>query len=132
MAYHNNIGYIGEDIATKWLALHSYTIVDRNFRRKWGEIDIICKKAKRIHFVEVKTVSYETKSRLQMAVSSRVWRPEEKVTAHKIKKLNNTIETWLAYEKCHLPWQIDVVTVRMVPREKYAQVKCIENVILEP
>lgn len=129
MAYHNEIGSIGEDIAARFLREQTYCIVDRNFRRRWGEIDIIAQKDARIHFVEVKTVSYGTKARLHDAVSCGTWRPEEKVTLQKIKKLTNTIETWLAYTACAAPWQIDVVTVRVVPREKYAQVKIIPHIV---
>ena len=131
MAYHNEVGKIGEDIAVRYLEQIGYHILDRNFRRKWGEIDIIAQQNGTIHFVEVKSVSYETKGRLQVAVTHGTWRPEENVTKEKVRKLNNAIETWLAYTHSDAEWQLDVVTVRMVPREKYAQVKVIENIIME-
>lgn len=54
---HNNqeIGRIGENLAAKYLQKSGYMIIDRNFRCKQGEIDIIAKYGKEFVFVEVKT-----------------------------------------------------------------------------
>ncbi|TSA55754.1 hypothetical protein D4R42_04995 [bacterium] len=51
------IGSFGEDKATIYLQSSHYQIIQRNFQRKWDEIDIIAKdkKTKEIVFVEVKT-----------------------------------------------------------------------------
>ena len=45
----------------KHLVKHSFKILDRNYRKKWGEIDIVAKKDNILHFIEVKTIqcSYE-------------------------------------------------------------------------
>lgn len=50
-------GKTGEDIACKYLQKHQYTIIDRNFRCRQGEIDIIAcdEQAKELVFIEVKT-----------------------------------------------------------------------------
>lgn len=55
----NNLekGYEGEEIACKYLKSKCYNILERNFRSKTGEIDIIAKKNNLIVFVEVKTRS---------------------------------------------------------------------------
>jgi putative endonuclease len=123
-------GKIGEDITENYLRKKGFAILGRNYLKKWGEIDIVARRTGKIHFVEVKTVSYETKIELDQAVARRTWRPEEKVHASKLKKLNRAIESWLMENKCDLDWQIDVVAVRIVPREKYATAKYIPNVIL--
>lgn len=39
---HLIVGRAGEDIACKYLQNKGYKIIERNFRRKWGEIDIVC------------------------------------------------------------------------------------------
>ncbi|MBP9821284.1 MAG: YraN family protein [Candidatus Pacebacteria bacterium] len=50
------VGEIGEKIAEMFLVKHGFTILERNFTCKAGEIDIICKKADKVHFIEVKSV----------------------------------------------------------------------------
>ena len=130
----NIVGSYGEDIATNYLKKLGQTVLDRNYLKKWGEIDIVSRETIqnkiKIHFVEVKTVSYETKTDLQTAVSYGTYRPEENVHPEKIKRMSRTIESWLMENKCDLEWQIDVLAVRIVPREKYATVKYIPNIII--
>ncbi|MCT4598739.1 MAG: YraN family protein [Vallitalea sp.] len=48
------IGTIGEDIACKYLKNNGYNIIDRNYRCRHGEIDIIAIHDEYIVFVEVK------------------------------------------------------------------------------
>jgi putative endonuclease len=131
MARHNEIGKIGEDIAVKWLIREHFTILERNYLKKFGEIDIVARETDFIHFVEVKTVSYETIEELEYAVSHETWRPEENVHDYKVKRLKRVIEAWLFERKYKGAFQIDIVTVRLVTDQKYARVKMIENVIFE-
>ena len=124
------VGNHGELITASHLKRKGFTLIEMNYLRKWGEIDVIVQKDQKIHFVEVKTVSYETKSDLERAVTHGTWRPEENVHAYKIKKLSRAIESWIADNKWNGDWQIDVAAVRIVPRETYATIKMIDNVIL--
>lgn len=48
-------GRLGENIARKYLTGKGYSIIAANFRTRYGEIDLICRKGDRIAFVEVKT-----------------------------------------------------------------------------
>ena len=73
----NQIGAYGEQIAVNYLKKQGFIILDTNYLKKWGEIDVVARKTSIIHFVEVKTVSYETQHRLKAAVSHGTWRPEE-------------------------------------------------------
>ena len=144
MAEHNVIGKIGEDLAEKWLVSRGMTIIERNYRKKWGEIDIValesgrlaslpvgqaCGTHKIVHFVEVKSVSYETKQDLDWAVSHGTYRPEDNVHRNKQDRLKRAIQTWVAEHTYTGKFQIDIVTVRIVSREKYSRVKIIENVV---
>ena len=129
----NQIGAYGEQIAVKYLENKGFLILDTNYLKKWGEIDIVARETlenkETVHFVEVKTVSYETKDMLNQAVSHGTWRPEEQVTMFKLQKLQRVIETWLLENRCDLDWQIDVLAIKIVPREKYATCKFIPNII---
>ena len=127
----NKTGAIGEEVCVKWLKNKSFSVLETNFLKKWGEIDVIAKNNGSIHFVEVKTVSYETKSELELAISRGTWRPEENVHQEKLRRMGRTIETWLLENNWTGEWQIDVAAVRIVPREKFASIKLIENVVLE-
>ena len=53
------IGDIGEEIACKYLRKKDYKILDRNFLKSFGEIDIIAQDGNRLVFIEVKARSTE-------------------------------------------------------------------------
>ena len=129
----NKVGAYGEDIAAKYLEKHGQKILERNYLKKWGEIDIISRETLNnkevVRFVEVKTVSYETKEDLKKAVSYGTWRPEENVHEKKIQRMYRTIESWLMQHNYKGDWEIDVMAVRVVPLEKYATVKYLPNII---
>ncbi len=132
MAKHNEIGKIGEDIASDWLVRKGFSIIERNYLKKWGEIDIVAHETDgKVHFVEVKTVSYETKAKLDRAVSRKTWRPEENVHKDKQMRLSRAIQTWLIDHPDCIDWQIDILTVRVVPDEKYAKIMLLDNVIFD-
>ena len=124
------IGDLGESVAVKYLQNKGFTIIQRNYWRKWGEIDILTEKQAVLHCIEVKTVSYETKQDLNNAVSHGTWRPEENVHGKKLLRLQRTIETWIAEHNYEGDWQIDIASVRVVPREKYATIMMLYNVII--
>lgn len=48
-------GAWGEAAAAAFLQAQGYTILARNFRTRWGEIDLVASDAKYLAFVEVKT-----------------------------------------------------------------------------
>ncbi len=131
----NKVGAYGEEIAAKYLKRKGFTILERNYLKKWGEIDLISRETLQnkqiVHFVEVKTVSYETKVNLEKAVSYGTWRPEENVYPDKIKRMQRTIESWIMENSFDSDWQIDVIAVRIVPREKYATIKYLPNIIVD-
>ncbi len=125
-----SVGDQGEKIAQQYLRNQGHVIIEQNFWRKFGELDIITRKGTTIHFVEVKSVSHETRKELETSVATGIWRPEENVHTHKLERMHRTIETWLSSNNYVGEWQIDVVAVRFVSREKFASVKLIENIVV--
>jgi len=121
-------GSLGEKVAAEFLMKHGFSIIMRNYWRKWGEIDLIAQKEGVIHFVEVKSVSYETISDLQTAITTQTWRPEELVHHFKMHQMEKAIETWINENSYEGEWCIDVAAVRIVPRETFATVNYIENI----
>ena len=69
-------GNIGEDFAAKYLQNEGYTILERNFNTRMGEIDIIAQKGKYIAFVEVKSRADDC-----------LYLPREAVTLSKQRKI---------------------------------------------
>lgn len=122
------IGTKGEKIAVVYLQKHGFGIIETNYWKKWGELDIVAKKGKLVHFIEVKSVSYETKDDLAYAVAHETWRPEELVHQFKLRQIGKALETWIHENKYEGDWQIDVIAVRLVPRETFSTVKHLENI----
>lgn len=65
------IGKLGEDFAAEYLKNLGYGIIERNYRARTGEIDIICRRSGFIHFVEVKTRTSDEFGRPCEAVDKR-------------------------------------------------------------
>ncbi len=57
MATHNDLGKTGEDLACEFLFQNGYEIVERNWRWRKAEVDLIARKQNMLVAVEVKTRS---------------------------------------------------------------------------
>ena len=64
-------GLSGEERAAQYLLEKGYEVLERNWRTKTGEIDIIAKKAETLVFVEVKTLPNGTPELLQNELNQR-------------------------------------------------------------
>ncbi len=51
------LGRAGEDIAAAWYEDNGYEVLERNWRRREGEVDLIARKGRTVVFCEVKTRS---------------------------------------------------------------------------
>jgi putative endonuclease len=124
---NQKIGEIGEDVASIYLSKLKFDIIERNYTRKWGEIDIIAMKAKKLYFVEVKAVSCS----LQYASRVTSYRPEENMHPMKLKKIYRTIEIYLMDKRLpdNIEWQLDLLCVYLDQINKKAKIKRIENIV---
>ena len=50
-------GNLGEELTASFLEGKGYKIIERNYRKKWGEIDIVAELDGVLHFVEVKALT---------------------------------------------------------------------------
>ena len=125
--WNKQIGKIGEDLACKFLVKHEFDILDRNYLKKYGEIDIVAKKDGKIHFVEVKTV---TRENLNNSRSFNQHRPEDNVHPYKLRRLRRVIQVYLIQKRLYGDWQFDVITVLYDPTRKEARVEFLEDLIL--
>ena len=124
------IGEIGENMAVKFLVKHGFSILDRNYTKKWGEIDIVAKKDDRLYFVEVKSVSREILPDVTRETSD--YRPEENMHPWKMKRMSRTIQTYLLSKKIPdaLEWQVDLFVVYLDLKNKKARIKVVSDIIL--
>jgi len=131
------IGEIGENIAKMFLVKHGFSILDRNYTKKWGEIDIVAEKKDKLYFVEVKSVSRETLNTFipksyNDSDERYQHRPEDNMHPWKLKRLSRTIQTYLLSEKVpdEKEWQIDLLVIYLCQKEKRARVKVVSDIIL--
>ena len=122
-------GDIGEEVACKYLEKRGYRVVERNYWKPWGEIDIVAENDEKLSFVEVKTVSHGTGVG---EVSRETLRPEENMHPAKLKRLHRAVQTYLLDHK--VPegrlWQIDLACVYLDFGTHRAKVELLENIIL--
>lgn len=103
MAYHNDLGKRGEEIACRYLQEKDYVILETNFRFGRGEIDVIAKQQETIVFAEVKTRS-----------STKYGYPEESVTESKKEKLKETAMEYLIKNELQNEIRFDVISISTV------------------
>ncbi len=102
-------GQLGEDIACRYLIGKGYRILKRNYRKSWGELDIIARaKTNVLVFVEVKALKENSFTGLS---------PEDNLTGSKLEKLQRTCRQFVAENPDMVRedrgWQIDLVAIKL-------------------
>lgn len=123
------IGDKGEGVVCTFLEKHGYSVLERNYWKPWGEIDIVAKKAEMIIFVEVKSVSREIG---EGGISRETYRPEENMHPAKIKRLHRAIQTYLLERKIpeSVSWQLHLACAYLDFKTHTARVELLENIVL--
>lgn len=93
-------GNRGEELATAYLLKNCYRVLERNFRTRFGEIDIICRDGQTFVFVEVKT-----------KIGHDFGEPEEMVNKSKIAKVKRMGEVYLQDNGLNVGCRVDVVAI---------------------
>jgi len=118
-------GQLGEDIACEYLVDKKYKIVERNYRQKWGELDIIAKAPdKTLVFVEVKTLAQNLNIQ-----------PEDNLTKSKLEKLKRTASLYAGHYQNLIDdkrgWRIDLIAItlnHLTKSYKNCDIKHYENI----
>lgn len=119
------VGDMGESLVARHLVSKGYSLVERNFSRKCGEIDLIMKKDGIIHFIEVKTISCD------FSHETTYPNPADKVDAGKLARFGRVISVYLLerHNGTDANFQVDVATVLLSQKDKRAKIELIENVL---
>lgn len=118
--YRKDVGRNGEDVAVDFLQKEGYSIVERNFRAKLGELDIIAEKDSKLHFIEVKARNSLIKGY-----------PHEAVNAFKLRHLKRTVEFYLLQNKIKAyKLSLDVISILFAPDGTVQWIKHFKNVTI--
>jgi putative endonuclease len=119
MAHHNNTGFMGEQMAAKYLLEKGFSILHQNWRHGNWEVDFIASLNNTLHFIEVKTRR-----------TQKFGYPEEDVTKKKMANLINASEEFLFL---HPEWkkiQFDILSIS-IPKDKPTEYFFIEDVYVQ-
>ena len=124
------VGELGEEIACKFLVNHGFSVLERNYTKKWGEIDIVAQKGGKRYFIEVKSKQVDDNFDLNGQVDTEN-RPEDNMHPQKMKRLRRIVETYLISKRVgYEDWQFDLLVVYMNMEKRTAKVKVVDNIIL--
>jgi len=114
-------GALGESLAEMFLTRKGYKILTKNYRKPWGEIDIIAEKGNVVRFVEVKTVTRES-----FMFSHD---PEELVDRRKLAKIARTAALYMESKRDKREFQLDVVGVILDKGSRTATCRLFEQAL---
>ena len=116
--HRQKLGKTGEDLASEYLRHHGYTVIERNFKARYGELDIIAVKDNTLVVIEVKTRE-----------NNAFGNPEEAITKRKLREL---ILTTQYYSVLHpeLPQllRIDLIAIAMNTEVQKYRLKHITDI----
>lgn len=111
-------GNYGETLAVKYLQKLGYKILERNYRIRGGEIDIVAQNKDILVFIEVKA-----------RWSHEFGLPVESITPWKIKALLKTAQFYCLKMKWgDKPYRIDVVSVDFAEDQNNPKIELIRNI----
>lgn len=116
-ARNRSIGRFGEDVAARYLTDHGMVVLDRNWRCRFGEIDLVARDGSTLVVCEVKT-----------RTTTLYGGPFEAVTDSKATRLRRLAHAWLADHPVQPEAvRIDVVSV-VLPERGAPQVERVTGV----
>jgi len=121
------IGALGEKVAGEYLRRQGMKIIDKNVVRKTGEIDLIAREAKTLHFVEVKAIlcsGFPEDESLEDRYD-----PTANLHEAKIRRVARTSEWYVANIDWEGEWQVDAVLVWLRTYDGRARVRYLPQIV---
>lgn len=114
-----NLGQWGEKVAAKYMDERGYTLLGKNIRTPYGEIDLVFRFGDVTVFVEVKTRS-----------SQAFGYPEEAITKQKKQHLIESSQAYLQeHPELDGDWRIDVIAIQSLDGKKEICIEHFENAV---
>ncbi len=120
------IGDLGEAVVCRFLKKKGFEIIERNYLKPWGEIDIVARVGRVVHFFEVKTIACND---LDSFLKSEHYRPEENLHQKKLERMLRVVETYVLEKHIVGEWRCDLAAVYLDRADKRAKVEIIENIL---
>lgn len=120
------LGDFAESLVAKYLKDKGFKIIERNYRKPWGEIDIVVKNKKSILFVEVK-------SQEQTGGGGFNFKPEDHFNYRKKQRLIRICKTYLLANNYleDMEYRIDLAAVEVNFILQKAKLRYYKNVVEE-
>lgn len=118
MKNKTQIGSLGEEIAASYLKKNNYKIIERNFKKRYGEIDIIAIHTDTLVFIEVKTRN-----------SDEFGTPLEAITYRKLSILIKTAQFYkLSHPKLPDRLRIDAIAINLFEDNNAKKIEHVKNI----
>ena len=115
--YRQKLGISGEKMAAEYLKKKGYQIIERNFRVREGEIDIISRRKNELIFIEVKT-----------RTSLTYGFPEEAVGEKKQQKILAVINRYLENKGLNpTKWHLEIITLFFDRKKRQFSLRHLKN-----
>ena len=117
MAFHNDLGKKGEELAVAYLLKNGYKIVARNFRHQKAEVDIIARKESTLAIVEVKTRS-----------TPDFGNPQDFVKGKQIQNLVKAVDFFVTENNLDAEVRFDIIAI--IKNQSGTKIEHLENAFL--
>jgi putative endonuclease len=114
------LGVLGEQLAAEHLIRRGFRIIDRNYRTRWGELDIVAYDGATLAFVEVKSRRMRTSDR----------DPLESIRWNKRSRIRKMAGRWLV-ERTERPYaedlRFDAIGITVDPSGRLMRLEHLEG-----
>ena len=117
MAFHNELGKKGEELAVAYLLKNGYKIVARNFRHQKAEVDIIARKESTLTIIEVKTRS-----------TPDFGNPQDFVKGKQIQNLVKAVDFFVTEHNLDVEIRFDIIAI--IKNQSGTKIEHLENAFL--